>query len=794
MRLNGDVLKTINLKLLRDLKSSWGQVLAILMVIAAGVTTFIMSLTTHDALVLTRDAYYRDYSFADIFTTVNRAPESLRSRIENIEGVDKVETRVVAPVKLVVEDFIDPVIGQVVSLPDHGEPLVNRLYLLKGRYIDPERDDEVILNEVFASAHELNPGDSIEMIIKGRLQRLHIVGIALSPEFIYQIAPGSIMPDFKRFGVLWMSRDVLGKAFEMDKAFNDVVLTVQGGANVKDIIQKLDILLEPYGGKDARERYWQTSHRIFKSDIDQLEQMATMFSTIFLGIAAFLLNVVITRMINAQRELIAALKAFGYSNIEVGLHYLGYVSVIVLAGLLLGTATGIWLGYGLSEVYMTFYRLPYLEYELRIEIVAIACIITFLAAAIGTVFAVNRAVKLPPAEAMRPEPPAKYSKGIVEEVGLTRFFSQSLRMVIRHIERKPIKSAMSIIGIALACAIMVVGTFFKDAVEFMVDIEFGLAQRQDITVSFIEPTSLRAFYNLQRVPGVEYGEVFRSVPVRLRNQHLSYLTSINGYDKQRDLYRSLSTEHIPTDMPEEGILLTEYLGNVLKIKPGDEIIIEVLEGNRPVKKVVVVNLISQYLGAAAYMERHALNGLMQEGDAISGVYLKIDPDYENEIYNTLKEMPQVANTAARKHVISSFYETSAEFIYIFIGFITILAGIITFGVVYNAARIALAERSRELASMRVLGFTRGEISFILLGELAILTLLAIPLGLVFGRILSWYMILKIPQEIFRVPLIIEPHTYATAALVVIIASILSSLVVRSKLDHLDLIAVLKTKE
>ena len=787
-------MKTINIKLFRDLKSSWGQVLAILLVVAAGVSTFVMSLTTHDALVLTRDAYYRDYRFADVFTTVNRAPESLRSRIEEIDGVDKVETRVVAPVKLAVANFTDPIIGQVVSVPDHGEPLVNRLHLLKGRYIDPERDDEVILNEVFATAHNLNPGDSLEMIIKGHLQRLTIVGVALSPEFIYQVAPGSIMPDYKRFGVLWMARSVLGKAFEMDKAFNDVVLTAQNGANIQDIIQRLNLLLEPYGGKDARERHWQMSHRIFQSDIDQLKQMATMFSSIFLGIAAFLLNVVVSRMINTQRELIAALKAFGYSNIEVGLHYLGYVAFIVIAGLLIGTTAGIWLGHGLSEVYSTFYRLPYLEYELRPEIIALACTITFLAAGIGTVFSVNRAVKLPPAEAMQPEPPAKYSKGIVEEIGLTRFFSQSSRMIIRHIERKPVKASMSIIGIALACAIMVVGTFFKDAIEFMVDIEFGLAQRQDITVSFIEPTSFKAFYELLHIPGVEYGEVYRSVPVRLRNQHLSYLTSINAYDKQRDLYRSLNTQHIPIDMPEDGLLMSEYLGNLLKVKEGDKIIVEVLEGNRPVKQERVVSLVSQYLGVAAYMDRQALNRLMQEGDAISGAYLKIDPRYENEIYNTLKNMPQVANTVARKNVISAFYETSAEFVYIFIGFITILAGIITFGVVYNAARIALSERSRELASMRVLGFTRGEISYILLGELGLLTLLAIPLGLVFGRVLSWYMILKIPQEIFRVPLIIEPSTYATAAMVVIIASILSSLVVRSKLDHLDLIAVLKTKE
>jgi putative ABC transport system permease protein len=787
-------MKTINIKLLRDLKASWGQALAILMVISAGVATFIMSLTTLDALTLTRDAYYRDYRFANVFANVNRAPESLRTRITEIKGVDKVETRVVASVKLSVKEYYEPIIGQVISVPDYGEPLVNRLHLTKGRYIDPERDDEVILNEVFAEAHDLNPGDSLEMIIKGHLQQLNVVGIALSPEFIYQVAPSSITPDFTRFGVLWMARDVLGNAFEMDKAFNDVVLTIQPGANVQDIIQQLDILLESYGGKDARERHWQLSHRVFQSDIDQLGQMATMFSVIFLGIAAFLLNVVIGRLIDTQRELIAGLKAFGYSNIEVGLHYLAYVAVIVIAGLLLGTVAGIWLGHGLSGVYTQFYRLPYLEYELRPDIIAIACVITFLSAAIGTVFAVSRAVSLPPAEAMRPEPPAKYSKSIIEKIGLKHFLSQTLCMVIRNMERKPLKSSLSIIGIALACAIMVVGTFFKDAIDFMIDIEFGLAQRQDIAVNFIEPTSHRAFYDLLHLPGVEYGEVYRSVPVRLRNQHRTYLTTINAYDSQPDLYRTLNVKHEPIEMPKDGILVTEYLGELLNIKTGDDIFIEVLEGRRPLKKLRVVNLVEQYLGLGAYMDREALNQLMQEDDAISGAYLKIDPAYESEIYTELRDMPQVADTVARKNIISSFYETSAEFVYIFIGFISTLSMIITFGIIYNAATIALSERSRELASMRVLGFTQAEISFILLGELGILTLLAIPLGLLIGRLLSWYMILKIPKEIFRVPLIIELSTYATAALVVIIAATLSSLIVRSKLEHLDLIAVLKTKE
>lgn len=792
--LHGESVKTINRKLFRDLQGTWGQALAIIMVIAAGTSTFIMSITTYDALVNTRDAYYRDYRFEDVFASLNRAPESLLEVIQSIDGVDKVESRVIASAKLTVEDFSEPILGQVVSIPDIGEPSVNRLYLLQGRYPDSVRDDEVILNQVFANAHQLVPGDSIEMIIKGRLETLRVVGIALSPEYIYQVAPGAIMPDFKRFGVMWMSRDAVGKAFEMDNAFNNVALTLQPGVNAKDVIVELDLILEPYGGRDAQEREWQISHRIFKSDIDQLEQMAGMFSTIFLGVAAFLLNIVVSRLINTQREIIAALKAFGYSNFDIGLHYLGYVGIIVTIGLMTGLAAGIWLGQALSGLYMEFYRLPYMEFELRLSILTIAVLITFIAASVGTLFAVNRAVKLPPAQAMQPEPPAKFRKSMFEKLALFQSLPQMSRMIIRHLSRKPVKASLSIAGIALACAILVVGTFFRDALDFLIDIEFGLAQREDMTVVFTEPSSRNAYYNLMNMDGVLYGEIFRSVPVRLVNSHKTYLTSINGYQQEQDLHRQLNTQHQAIKIPEQGILLTDYLGELLGVDVGDEIELEILEGRKPVEKLRVAGLVNQYFGIGAYMNINSLNRLMREDDLISGVYLKIDSAYEQQIYDELKDMPRVANYESNRHIVQAFNDTSAEMVYIFVGFIFSLAVIITFGVVYNTARIALSERSRDLASLRVLGFTRGEISFILLGELVVLTLIAIPVGMFIGRILSWYMIQEIPKEIFRLPLIIEYSTYAISATVVIIASISSGLVVRTRLDHLDLISVLKTRE
>jgi len=784
---------TLNRKLIRDLKDSWGQVIAISIVISAGVATFIMSMSTFNALTTTRDAYYRDYRFEEVFASLIRAPEALRERIADIEGVDKLETRVIAAVKVTVENFNEPITGQIISVPDYDMPAVNRLYIREGRYIEPLAEDEVILNEVFADAHDLKTGDHIEVIIKGHLKALRVVGVALSPEFIYQVAPGSVMPDFRRFGVFWMSREVLGKAYEMDNAFNSVVMTLQAGANENDVITKLDHLLERYGGQGAMERYWQPSHRIFKSDIDQLSQMAFLFSAIFLGVGAFLLNILVHRLVNIQREQIAALKAFGYFNLEITLHFLAFVSVIVLIGFAVGAIAGVKLGEGLSQFYFEFYRLPIFIYELDYRNLLLAALITLIAAYSGTLLALRKAIALAPAQAMQPEPPARFRKSFIERLGFSRFMSQGARMIIRNIGRKPFKSALSVTGIAFACGIMIVGTFFKDAIDFMIDIEYGLAQRQDLTVNFTEPTSYAAYYELLRVEGVQYGESFRHVPVRLRNTYLDYLTSVSGYERNTQLHRILDMNHHPVNMPEDGLLLTEYLGNYLGVKEGDQLLVEVLEGRRPKKLIQVSGLTAQYLGVGAYMHLDALNRLMDEGRAISGTFLDINPIHEQAILNKMHESPRVANVEVTKNTIQSFYDTSAEFIFVFVSFMSILAGIITFGVVYNTVRITFSERSGELASLRVLGFTRGEVSFLLLGELALLTLIAVPSGFFIGHLLSWHMIQHIPQEIFRVPLIIEPSTYALSATVVIIAAILSGFLVRTKIDHLDMVAALKIK-
>lgn len=787
-------MKAIDRKLFRDLWQMKSQALAIALVVMCGVATYIMFLSTLGALRATQDNYYRDYRFAEVFATLKRAPQALGQRVLDMAGVDQAELRVKAQVRLAMPDFAEPVTALMVSVSERGRDGLNALHVRSGRLPQAGRADEVLASAPFAAAHGLQLGARFEAILNGRRQALTLVGTALSPEYIQQMRPGSVFPDAKRFGVLWMERRALAQAYEMEGAFNDLSLSLSPGADSHAVIDQVDELLKPYGGLGAYARKDQLSHRFLEQELAQLGTLAGLFPVMFMGVAAFLLNVVIGRLVAMQREQIATLKAFGYSNLSVLRHYLRLVGVIVALGVVAGVGLGMWLGKLLADIYTEFYHFPYLLFSLPPRTVLEAGLASLLAAGAGTVFAVWRAASLRPAQAMRPEPPARFRESWLEQLGLKRWLSQPSRMIIRNLQRRALKSVLSVLGIALACGIIITGLFQRDTVSYMVHVQFGMAQREDLSVTFTEPTAYRARFDLQGLNGVERVEVFRSVPVRLRHGHLSYRTGIRGIEPAGDIARLLDAELVPVHLPAEGILLTDYLGRLLDVRVGDRLTVEVLEGRRPVREVVVAGMVREYLGVSGYMQLAALNQFMLEGPTISGAYLRVAPGQLATLYRQLKDMPRVLGLAERVQEIRNFNRVMDETMLFFTYVATVFAVIIAFGVIYNSARIALTERGRELASLRVLGFTRSEISYILLGELGLLTLLAMPLGLWLGRGICYYIAHAMQSDLFRVPVVLLPQTYAFACLVVLVSALLSGLAVRRRLDQLDLIAVMKAAE
>lgn len=781
-------------KLWRDLWQLRAQMFAIMLVMACGVATYIMFGSTLDSLQQSRSDYYRDYRFADAFVSLKRAPQSVSPRLEEIPGVMVADTRVTAWGSVDMPDFPETITALITSLPDHGPALLNDLYLRQGRSVEDGRDDEVVIDHSFATAHGLHPGDRLPVIIKGKRRVLTIVGTAMSPEHIYQLRPGAFFPDELRYAVMWMARTPLGYAYEMKGAFNSVAVRLDGSRSVEEVIDHIDDVLASYGGLGAYARADQLSHKFLSEEFKQLGTITRIFPVIFLGVAAFLLNIVVNRLVTTQREQVAVLKAFGYSNAAIALHYIKLVLVVVAFAVIVGLVAGVWLGRGLSGIYMGFYRLPYLMFVLRPALVMYATLFTAAAATLGTLLAVRAAARLRPAEAMRPEPPARYHESLLERIGLKHALAQPTRMIFRHISHRPFKSALTVLGIALAGAITTTGLFQGDTVGYMMDIHYNVASREDMSLSFTEPSSHRALYELDSLPGVEHGEVFRNVPVLLRHEHRSHRTSIRGVEPGNQVKRLLDADLRPLSIPTEGVLLTDYLGALLEVKPGDMLTVEVLEGNRRSYQVPVAGLVKEYLGLFAYMDIAALNQMLNEGRAISGAWLAVDADAYADLHRRFKGTPRVASVVERTRDMLNFNRIMEETM-LYVAFIsTVFSCIIAVGVVYNSARIILTERSRELASLRVLGFTRGEISYILLGELALLTVTALPLGLWLGYALCGYIASTLQNELYRVPLVIATETYAFSAAVVVVATVISALLVRHKLDKLDLIAVLKTKE
>lgn len=784
-------LRALDRKLFRDLRRLRGQVVAIALVVASGVALMIMSLGTHASLRSTAEAYYDRYQFADVFARLTRAPDRIADRIAQIPGVRRVETRIVRFASLDVPGVAAPVTAQIVSLPEGATPALNALAFRTGRSVLPGRPDEVVIGEPFALAHGIRVGDRFDAILKGTRRTLTVVGVALSPEFVYAIAPGSLMPDDRHFAVLWMGRKALAAAFDLDGAFDDVSLSLLRGADASDVIARLDDLLAPYGGTGAVERADQVSNWFLMNELDQLRTMSRILPTIFLAVAAFLTNMVLSRLISTERSEIGLMKAFGYSKTEIAVHYAKLAFAICTLGILLGWVAGSFLGRYNTALYNETFRFPFLYYRPGIAPFAIAAVVSLAAALGGALDAVRRAATLPPAEAMRPPAPPAYRHGAIP---IPKGLDNSTRIVLRHILRAPVRSAMTVTGVAFAVGVLMLALQWSDALDRLVESEFHDTRRYDISVAFAEDRSRRVLHEMERLPGVLAAEPVRNVAVRFRSGHRSHRGTVTGLPAGARLEVIYDAAEGILSVPDGGLVVSSRLAQKLGIGPGDPVEIEVLEGRRTKLSVPVVRLAEEYIGMPAWMDADRLRRLTREADGIARVNLLVDEAGENALFAALKKRPDLAAIAIKRLAVEKFNETMGKIILVFTGFFLLFAGALSFGVTYNAARIGLSERGRDLATLRVLGFTRAEISYILLGETALLVLAGLALGCGAGWALTAVMVSSFDTELFRVPLILLPSTYGLGVVGAACAAVMSAALVRRRVDTMDLIAVLKTRE
>ncbi len=785
-------MRALDRKLLRDVWGNRGPAAAIALVLACGVATFVLSTATLNSLRQTQARFYREARFADAFVTLTRAPEREAEVLRAIPGVTAVETGVAGAGRLQVPGFDETATALVVSIPDQGPGRLNALTLLTGRLPEAGRAREVVISDAFAEAHGLGLGEHLDATIRGQGLALDVVGIGLSPEFVMAIPPGGGMPDAERYAIVWMRRAPLAAALDLGGAFNRAALDLGPGASEPDVLDAIDRALAGTGAADAVGRSDQPSHYFLSEEFRQLELMATVLPAIFLGVVAFLLAVVVGRLVETERDEIATLKAFGYSTAAVAEHYIRWVLIIVAVGVVLGVGLGAWLGRGLSAIYAESYRFPYLDYRVAPGIVAVAALGSAAVAVAAALRSVWGAARQPPAQAMRPPAPAVYRRSLVERAGLGRVLGRPEMMILRHLERHPVRSGLSAAGIAMACAIVLLGRFTGDAVDTVLRVEFEIAQRQDVDLSFTRETAAAVRYDLAALPGVGRVELSRTVGVDFVRGRRRFSGAIIGREAGDDLVRVLDERRRAVAVPPEGLLLSAYIAGDLGVAVGDTLRVEVRQGDRRTREVPVVGLIEEFVGAGGYMERRALNRMLGEGDVVSGAALTTDD--VAALGAALDARPGVAQWRSVGSVRRSIQESVAENLTTFTLILSAFAAAVAFGVLYNTARLSLAERDRDLASLRVLGFRTSEVAYLFFGELAVLTLVALPVGLVVGRAFCFWYVDALQNDVFRIPLVLTRASYTVAAALIVGVAVASALVVGRKLARLDLIAVLKTRE
>ena len=788
------MISALDRKLLRDLRRIWAQSLAIALVMACGVMIMVLSYASLHTLMETRDAYYERNRFADVFVGARRVPIEIADEIARLDGVGTVDTRIAEYVVLDMPEMMEPAMARLISLPRFGAPVLTVPKLRGGQIPAPLDPDEVAVSEPFANAHGLRPGDTFRAILGGRMRELRVSGTMLSPEYLYTMGPASLFPDDRRFGIIWMNHEAAAAAFDLDGAFNDLALSLTPGANPATVIAAIDDLLEPFGGTGAHGRDQQSSHAFLQQELDQLGAMAWIMPPIFFFVAAFLVNMVLGRLIALERQQIGLMKAVGYSTREVATHYLKMSIGIAIAAIAIGWAAGALLADLLTVLYGEYFRFPYLVGVPSTWPYAISALLALATVLAGAIRAVWTTIRLRPAVAMSPPAPPKFSQGIVDHVGRGLRLRQTTMMILRSLTRWPGRAAVTLAGVSASVAVLVGSFFFFDAVQVMMEDMFTLSNRQQMTLTLSQAQTVAVLDDARTLPGVLQVEHGYSVPVRLTSGPRHKLLGLEARAAGAELVRLLDRDGKAIPVPPAGLLVPEMLAAELQVREGDMVAVEFLAETRETHLMPVSTVSRQSPSQAVYIDETTLFELLRMSPRVNRLHLLVDDEALPRLYAQIKEMPAISGVALWREVRAQFNEQLEESLFTMVFIYSTLGILITVGVVYNAARIQLSERSYELASLRVLGFSRGEVSYVLVGEIMLLSVIGLPLGWLAGYGFAALSAAGLSSELVNIPLVVSRQTYAWATVIVFLSALVSVLVVRRRLDRVDLASALKQKE
>lgn len=784
-------------KMLRTMYRSRGQVIAVVAVILCGTANYIALSACHRNLLLTRDTYYSQNRFADFEIMLERAPATALFKVEEIPGVRHVRGRIVKDVKLDIEGVDEVRTGRLVSMPDRPKNVLNNIVVTRGRYFEPGAMNEVILSEDFAEKNGLGLGGNIDVTIEGRRHTLRIVGFGLSPEYVYIIRNiQEFIPAPERFGILWVPEDFAEDAMQMHAAFNNIIGSVEDSSQLDRILDSADALLDSYGIFAKVKQEDQISNRFLSEEIKGLGVTAKVLPSIFLGIAALVIMILLNRMVRNERTQIGLLKAYGYSNLTVGLHYLQYALILSIAGCVGGFFAGQLIAFGMIRMYVQFYQFPILESRVYPDVLARAMGIAILFSMAGAFFAARSAARINPAESMRPPAPRSGTRTLLERIGpVWSRLSFTWKMIARNISRNRFRAGLNVFGVLISCALLIVGFFAIDAMDYIMEYQYERTQRQDVKVRFIAERGKKALYEAAHFPYVREAEPVLEYPFEMKSGWREKDVLVIGLPRDADLQKLLDTEGREVDIGEDGLVLSTGLADLMRIGVGDSVTLKPLMGKITDEKTVRISkVVEQFFGVSGYMNLEALSRLLDEPFVMNAALLRMDQGMEGRVMDTLKDVPGVSSVEVKADSLRSMEETLAQSMWIMSFAAVLFAGVIAFAIIYNVTMVSLAERSRELASLRVLGFSKQEVGRILFYENFATGTMGILLGFPAGMAICLGMTKAYDNELFRFPVYIAPNTFVIATVLTVGYIAIANFAVRHKIHTLDLVETLKARE
>jgi len=807
--------KALDRKVLRELRSSWGLLTAITSIIAVGIAVYVAMGSAHRNLTEARRLYYAQCRMADFSVEVKKVPLAELAPLAELPGVVEIRPRIQFNVVVDLEGAIErragpglwqarertarPLNGMVLSLPDRREPVLSDVVLRRGSYFTDRRENEVVVNEAFAEAHGLNPGDWIHLVLNNRKQEVFVVGTAISSEFVYMLGPGSILPDPEHYGVFYLKRTYAEDAFDFDGAANQVLGRLSPAAmkRPQQVLRRAEDLLAPYGVFSTTPRSEQPSHKFLSQEMEGLESVAVFMPAVFLAVAALVLNVLLSRLAEQQRTVVGTLKALGYSDRQVFVHFLKFGLSVGVVGALLG-----WLlGYGLAELmtwqYTWFFEFPDLRNHVYPGLYLFGLTISVLCAAVGSLRGTYHVLKLEPAQAMRPKPPKQGGAVLLERLTwLWRRLSSGWRMVFRGMVRNRVRTIAGVFAAAMGASIMVSGFMMTEATYYLVDFQFRWVYRSDYDLTFKDQRSEAALDEVGRLPGVDRAEPLLYLPCTFRHAHRRHKGSITGVVPEPSMTVPRDRRARRIRIPSSGVAVSGKLAEMLDVSVGDVLHVTPIEGLRRPHRIRVVEITDSYLGTSVYADIRWLSRLVGEELAVSAVQIQADPRPEARaaLYEEIRRLPSLEGIASRQEMIDNLNETIIQNLWISIGIIVLFAGVVLFGSILNASLVSLAERQREVATLRALGYGPWQVGSLLLRESLIVTLLGAVAGMPLGYLMTVGMAEMYESEMFRFPVVSSPGTYLYTLLMAVTFAGLAHLLVQREIAKMDWLEGLKAKE